>query len=318
MAQRAVRAKTLVKKWKSKLLSEEKRGKESIDGEVIVGPRDLVGREILVERHLKSSYPNLRELARPTTVFLWEIGEGSGWRRGRGTRIGGTPWWPADDPWPVDSVGEPLRFVAQLDFDVKHSLEIELPGDILSLFITEEEGFWGDFHFFWHTAEEGKKLLKPQEMPSFSDIEDFEFGPFFGHPYLTYDYELYDWRSQEAWLQQTVEDIEEPDWSERIMPGVSDARWVPVLQATKIGGIPYFIQSFMPGSSHCNWKPDWTFLCTISSIWDQRFSRGSVKGLFVNQPRTLPEYTKFMLGDVGQIYIFLDELGGVRYWWDCY
>ncbi len=318
MVQQAVRAETLVRKWKSTLLSEEKRGKESINGEVIVGPRDLVGREILVERHLKPSYPNLRELARPTTVFLWEVGEGPAWRKRRGTRIGGTPWWPADEPWPVDSEGEPLRFVAQLDFDVKHPLEIEFPGEILSLFITEEDGIWGDYHFFWHAAEETKKLLKPQDMPSFYENEDLVYGPFFGHPCLTYDYELYDWKSPESWREHNADEAASPGWLKKIIPGVSQAEYVPVVQATKIGGIPYFIQSYEPGSPECNWKPDWMFLCTISSIWDHRFSRGRTKGVFINQPKKLLEYRDFMLADVGQIYLFADESGRLRYWWDFY
>jgi hypothetical protein len=112
--------------------------------------------------------------------------------------------------------------------------------------------------------------------------------------------------------------VDEPDWAKNTMPGVSQAELVPIVQATKIGGIPRIIQGFEPGSREYKKMSDWTFLCTISSIWDQRFSRGRTKGIFVNQPEKLPEYRDFMLADVGQIYLFADESGTLIHWWDFY
>jgi hypothetical protein len=306
----------LVSEWKEKLLGEEKAGQEHFGGEIIVGPRDLVIREILVDRYLRTNIPDLDQKARPTTVFLWELGEGPPEYKRRGTRIGGTPWWPADKPWPLDSNGVPLRFVAQIDFGVEHSLDIKLPGELLSIFVSETTEYWAEhFDFFWHNPVQGMELLKPEQVPS-PKTQDYIFGPFFGHPYMTYDYELYDWRSPDEWMKHLIDQAEERDLLETIMSSVGWPELVPVMQATKIGGIPHFIQGFMPGSEHCEWALSWTFLCTLSSV-NLTSERPAPQGLLVNQSFFLPQIDDFLLGDVGQMYLWLDESRSTRYWWEC-
>jgi hypothetical protein len=115
-------ARSLLSEWNEARLRKNTYENFMLDGEVIVGPRDLATREILVDKYLRPNIPDPDELARPTTAFLWELGEGPARYMHRGTRIGGTPWWPADKPWPCDSEGLPLRFLAQIDFAVKHPL----------------------------------------------------------------------------------------------------------------------------------------------------------------------------------------------------
>ncbi len=297
MAPEAKDARSLLSEWNEARLRKNTDENFTLDGEVIVGPRDLAIREILVDKYLRPNVPDLDKLARPTTVFLWELGEGPAGYMRRGTRIGGTPWWPADRPWPYGSDGVPLRFAAQIDFGIKHSLAVELPGDLLTIFFSEEEGFWGDFTFIWHTADSGTELLQPTQVPPTNVDSEYILGPFFGHPYLAHDYELHN-----------------RGIFEKVMPEDSQAALVAIMQATKIGGIPYFIQ----GGPSDEWEPSWTFICTLSSVWNKFGYMDTPEGLFLNQPDPLPEVEEFMFGDVGQIYICLDKSGVIKYWSDCY
>ena len=292
--------------WNETRLRKDTYKNFAIDGEVIVGPRDLITREMLINKYLRPRLADLDKDACPTVVFLWELGQGPAKYKRRGTRIGGTPWWPASKQWPCDSEGTPLRFVVQIDFGLKHSLEVKLPGELLSIFVSENEGFWGEIKFFWHNPSPGIKLLVPDKVPPPDTSDEYDFGPFFGHPYSTSDYKLYD-------ISSPREHFGYARLLEVLMPDIGQPDLVPIVQATKIGGIPHFVQ----GRPSDEWKASWKYVCSISSVWNKFGRLGTPEGLFVNQPEFLPKIKEFMFGDVGQIYVFLDNSGKIKYWSDC-
>ncbi|MCA9025010.1 MAG: DUF1963 domain-containing protein [Planctomycetaceae bacterium] len=67
----------------------------------------------------------------PTDVFIFAKGEPP---RRDVTKIGGIPYRPAGKPWPSNSKGEPLTFVAQYCFSESTDLVGALPGDVLLVF----------------------------------------------------------------------------------------------------------------------------------------------------------------------------------------
>lgn len=72
---------------------------------------------------------------RPTDVFLFSQGKPP--RRDL-TQVGGLPYRPAGERWPVDPDGRPLRFFAQIRFRESRDLVPEVPADMLLLFCSQE------------------------------------------------------------------------------------------------------------------------------------------------------------------------------------
>lgn len=76
-----------------------------------------------------------------TDVFTWSSmghDDDTPWL----TRIGGTPWRPADRPWPRDDRGNHQHFLGQISFvDSQDILPFELPGDVLLIFGRWDSGW---------------------------------------------------------------------------------------------------------------------------------------------------------------------------------
>src|SRR6185295_5497507 len=81
---------------------------EPLRAEQITSPWDLYAAETLRNQH------QLRiGEAFPADVFVWAKGEPE---NPACTKVGGRPFWPADEPWPTTPDGLPCSFLAQFNF----------------------------------------------------------------------------------------------------------------------------------------------------------------------------------------------------------
>src|SRR5262249_34190722 len=138
-----------------------------------------------------------------------------------GTKVGGLPYWPADRPWPKNSAGLPYRFLAQLNFADSQDLLPELPGQVLLLLVEDGEDWLYEpdrIHFEW---------LPLGLMPVASFECSWMVNPgrtFFGAINRSADY---------------------PEASERAARSEVQMHYnLPIINGTKIGGLPHPIQSF--------------------------------------------------------------------------
>ena len=72
----------------------------------------------------------------PVDLCVWKLGDT---RRREVTKIGGVPYWPAAEPWPVTRGDEPYTFVAQFCFADSRDIVPRLPGDVLSVLAAESD-----------------------------------------------------------------------------------------------------------------------------------------------------------------------------------
>ena len=77
-------------------------------------------------------------------IFLQPSGPAA--REPGGTRIGGPVWLARDEPWPSSSRGEPMVFVAQVDFASLPSLPDFPDSGVLQFFVTPDMTFGADFN----------------------------------------------------------------------------------------------------------------------------------------------------------------------------
>src|SRR5262249_3781899 len=146
------------------------------------------------------------------------------------TKVGGVPYWPKGRRWPTNSAGAPYRFVAQFNFADSRDLFSELPGDVL-LLLAEDEKDW-----MWEPMRVRFEWLR-LGLPTCPEFDESliaeKAGPFFGVIYRSADYP----------------DAEDKAYVLKVSQG-----WdLPILNATKIGGVPHFIQTGdqLPGEFLC-------------------------------------------------------------------
>jgi len=77
----------------------------------------------------------------PVDVFVQAIGEPA---RRDVTKVGGLPYRPADKPWPITPSGQRMTFVAQYRFAESRDIVGELPGDVLLVFMCDDDLVWPD------------------------------------------------------------------------------------------------------------------------------------------------------------------------------
>jgi uncharacterized protein YwqG len=260
---------------------------KELAGHIVASPFHLYSVEALRDKH---------ELRRPTgsPVDVFVFGEGEPTKR-HVTKIGGLPYWPAEKPWPTNADGSPFWFLAQLNFADSLDLLPRLPGDLLVILTEDEESWlWDDqetVHFEWQTVK-NEQLITSQQFPAFE--HEYEYVDCYGVIHRTEDY------------PESAEVANELD--------VGESYNLAVLNATKIGGAPNFIQGDqgIPG----------IFLAQLASIqpaprvsfpWVNReepYDLGFDKnGIYGNQQ---------MIGDMGSLYLFLQEDGSIRCTTQCY
>lgn len=260
------------------------RGK--LAGELITSAHDLHSVETLRDMHgLRIGSPV------PTDIFVFGRGEPD---NPASTKVGGRPFWPSDQPWPTTSDGRPLYFLAQFNFADSSDILPELPASVLLLMTdSEDDWLWDDgdgltFQWVFGDVDAATDLVVPSTIGS--------AGPFFGAIYRTADY---------------------PDASDKAHHlHVSQSYNLPILNGTKIGGLPHFIQGGTRG--------DGRFLCQLGSIQ----AACDVPYPWVNQREPLAltfdntgihgDDNCAVFGDMGSIYLFAKDDGEVSWWFECY
>jgi hypothetical protein len=258
---------------------------EALTGQLITSPYDVFSVEELRDIH------GLREgTAFPADLFVFGKGESP---RREATKVGGIPYWPANRPWPTGDEGSPLLFLAQFNFtDSRDLFPAPLPGDVLLLLVKDPEDYLEPdlIQFEW----------LPLGLPPVSHFDESLMattaGPFYGVIYRSADY---------------------PDAIERASDlEVSQSHNLPILNGTKIGGVPHWIQD---GDDSDN-----QFLCQLGSIQ----AAHQVPYPWVNQAESLGlkfddqgiygGSNSIVFSDMGTIYIFLDQGGSIRSSFECY
>lgn len=267
----------------------------SADGKAVTSPCHIVVVEQL-RAEIFVEHPELEKV--PTDVFIWGLGEPE---KREVTKVGGVPYWPADRPWPVSTEGRPMDFVAQINFSDSRDLVGDTPGDILLMF--SDGACYGDWMpgddgavvFHWINPSDAP-LIEPDEVPE----RRWDIIPCYGVIHRTFDF---------------VDDLKAIELIENDF--YSPYR-LAVIEGTKIGGVPHWVQddAKLPGR----------YLCTLGSVApeDPRAGGKKVPAPFVNweKPfgiRDIPAPYEFLCwGDVGSVYIFMDETGNI--YWDeqCY
>jgi hypothetical protein len=263
----------------------EARAHDALRGELITSPYDVFSVEELRDVH------GLRE-GKVFSADLFVFGKGESPRR-EATKVGGIPYWPADRPWPTDDEGSPLYFLAQFNFaDSRDLFPIPLPGDVLLFLVEDPEDYLEPdlIQFGW----------LPLGLSPVSHFDESLMattaGPFYGVIHRSADY---------------------PDATERATDlEVSQSYDLPILNGTKIGGVPHWIQGG-DGS-------DDQFLCQLGSIQ----AAPQVPYPWVNQAESLGlefddrgiygDSNSIVFGDMGSIYIFLDRDGSITSSFECY
>jgi len=242
-------------------------------GEIITSPY-----HIAVVEQLRGEL--LRDLPAPDSlpvdVFISAQGEPTNRAT---TKMGGLPYWPAREDWPVNEYDSFLTFVGQLCFSDSQDILPPLPGDILLVFADydqfgDEEAF---LTFYWR-KQTNEEPINADDLP----WSGWKIAPPYGYRHRTVDY---------------VEDL----------PGASKIRRPYLLariEGTKIGGMPRWIQydPELPGQ----------FLGSIGSVhptWGKPYP-------FVNHPEPIDlSYAEksLMWGDAGSLYLSMTP-DGVIHW----
>lgn len=257
----------------------EREANDELSGEMITSAFDLYSIETLRDRHgLRIGEPF------PTDIFVFGKGEPE---NPACTKVGGRPFWPADEDWPKLPDGSSAHFLAQFNFsDSADIIGDAVAGHVL-LLLTDgtEEWIWGNkgLSFYWVPIDvaPSTEIIVPATIGA--------AGPFYGVIHRTADY---------------------PDSSDvAYKTNVAMSYNLPILNGTKIGGIPHFIQG--------GTDTDKFFLCQLGSIqaaphvrypW---INQRDPLNLDFNDTGIYGNENCAVFGDMGSIYLFVDEEGKV-------
>ncbi len=231
----------------------------------------------VAERSLECNQHARGSRARPVDVFVFGKGEPDD---PSCTKVGGRPFWPKGRDWPTKSDGSPMLFLAQFNFlDSKDIFDMELPGDVLTLVVdSKEDWLWDGEGLYGYWLPSGIEPDNAIAVPSAIDPA----GPFFGVIHRTADYPDVDW----------------------------------VLNGTKIGGVPYFIQDGTEARDK--------FLCQLGSIqpapdvpypW---VNHEEPLGFELDQRGIYGAENNAVFGDLGSVYFFIGADGDVWHSFECY
>jgi hypothetical protein len=183
-------------------------------------------------------------------------------------------------------------FLAQFNFADSRDLVSDLPGDVLVMLVEDKK------EFVWELEKTRFEWL-PLGLPVAShrefDIPTVRSIGFFGVIYRTADY------------PGATERCEELDFSS----------WynVPVLNGTKIAGVPHFIQDGQQAKGR--------YLCQLGSIQPHPFVRFPWVNLseelgFEDDGTGIYGENELCMVDMGTVYVFRDESGAVNCSFECY
>jgi hypothetical protein len=215
-----------------------------------------------------------------TDVVLFREGEPS---KREVTKAGGLPYWPSNKQWPRAVDGRLMRFVAQFCFLDSRDITCQLPGDIMVIFEA------GNYLSDWDGSD-----------PSALRCEWLSFG----HDALI---ERMPMREEDCYPASYGALHRTADYPEaRSAFDNYKSPWnLAVLEGTKIGGIPRWIQSAeeLPGR----------FLCALGG---GRYATTDTEREAALGPWNRggpPDW-----GDMGSIYFFIDSQNQIHWTVQCY
>lgn len=268
-----------------------------LSGEIITSPFDLYSVERLRDLH------NLRKGTRsPTDIFVF----GQGTPKNRGvTKISGLPYWPKARAWPNDQDGNFMQFLAQVSFVDSKDIVGDLPGDILVIFVPQDNEDW-----LWETERVRLEWVKAcdndliEELPT--GIKPFSHSEWYGVIHRSEDY-------PDSLAKARTLDVDQ-------------AAKLVLTSGTKIGGsLPESLQPAQFGINPTTGKPiklpkkksgiEQQIICQIASIQ----AHPDVPYPWTNQKKSLGtkfdksgiygDSNQFVLGDMGSIYILRNTEG---------
>jgi hypothetical protein len=214
------------------------------------------------------------------------------------TKVGGLPYRPSNAKWPLKKDDQPMVFLAQFDFSDSGDITGDLPGDVLLIFADESSGSIDSLGFEWWKLGHSD-LVSAENIPAQTDPID----PCYGHIFRTVSYP--DAKRTVPYKQQKYPSCRgKPVWSDY---------YLLHYQAMQIGPAPFFIQGDpeLPGR----------ILCTISSVQPDQHRPFP----WINHPEPLmPEDewnfddNNLMIGDMGCIYISIDEQQQLHWSQSCF
>ena len=235
-------------------------------GDIVSSPRDIA----ITEQLRREGFAGQHVEGVPTDIFVFARGEPS---RREATKLGGLPYWPAWQEWPCAANGTPLAFVGQFCFEDSRDTVGKLPGDVLVIFGTNDGEYLSldesELEFFWRDMGDGD-LIEPSAMPGV----ELPIPPSYGVIHRTFDYP-----GAEALLQR----CRYPEL-------------LAILEGTKIGGVPRWIQDPEPVRGR--------FLCALGSL----SFPVDLPYPFVNMPEPIGDMAVAgpKWGDMGSLYVFLE------------
>lgn len=194
------------------------------------------------------------------------------------TKIGGQPFWPVHRDWPEGPQGNPLYFLAQINFSDSRDI-VSVPAPllfILSVSDKEPEWFCSDLTFVW--CDPTLESCKFVRVPTMCKRE------YFACLHRTYDY------------------LDDPQIGYESDPNGYDKAEAKILHGPKIGGCPAFIQGeFEYGG----------FLCQLGDVG----TFGDTPFPWANMPTPIDDHYEeaFSVCDGGLCYIFQEDDGTVRW-----
>lgn len=184
-----------------------------------------------------------------------------------------------------------MTFVAQFGFGDSRDIVGRLPGDVLLVFAPDEFALMEPERLMLLWSKASRRLIAAEDSP----VPGWRLGPVFGVRHRTCDV------SGAFPFMSGVEHA-----LRKLMPECRFAStWrIPVMQATKIGGLPYDAQTNEPTP-----PPGHRFLCQLSSVGPGRRSWSRVNR---RRPRRGGSDDCLMIGDAGSISFWIDRKGRVR------
>lgn len=250
----------------------------------VISPMDIVQRE----RLLKQILPDL-DIGNPVQVDSLIFAYGEPEER-HVTKIGGLPYWSKEKPWPIDSNGVKMEFMAQINFCNSLDIIPKIPSTLLSVFISGDGDSINEYKFEWQTVNPATELIDQSYLP---EIEyPLVVSPVFGVNCRVYE-------SDNA---KPLNTIIHDDWKD-----------ITHIRGSKIGGKPrYFYEdstSEMPGEYLCSLHSlrhptniPWTFINIEEPLTPEMIGGVGLHGGFGC-------HDSIMFGDQGTLFIFVEPDG---------
>jgi hypothetical protein len=253
----------------------------------VISPLDLVQRERFIKEQERNG--NLGP-ATPVDIIIFGYDEPED---RDATKIGGLPYWPSDRPWPVSKTGQPLEFLAQINFSGSMDICPPVPAPLLSIFIESDWCSIESYSYFWQKPVENPQLI------SATDIPEVKYpkvaGTVYGANCRTRDF-------------SNAESLPGK-------PPITQGAELLTMRGTKIGGIPKFFHGEIPD------KPG-RYLCTIHSLrhpvnrpWpfldvSDPLTPEMLGGIGVNGGRGC--HDTVMFASQGSLFLYIEDNGTVH------